>query len=52
MFTIHLYTKKCSLTVVTCNQNNDEDSPKQQDNHHDKGYLSSAKSEPALEYNT
>jgi hypothetical protein len=32
--------------LFTCNQNSGEDSPKQQDNHHDKGYSSNARSEP------
>lgn len=30
----------------TCNQNSDEDSPRQLGNHRDKGYLNNAKSEP------
>lgn len=38
------YITNCS---ITCNQNSNEDFPKQQYNHHEKEHSSSSKSEPA-----
>lgn len=43
--------KKTNFSI-TCNQNSNEDSPKQKYNHHEKDHSSSAKSEPGLNYHS